>query len=197
MTSEAVRVVVRCRPFNSREKQLKSKVKHSNEAAIELFWEIQWILRQNIIDNNPSTLQCTISSPQDANNPPKTFTFDGVYDQTATTEQIYTDFVYSLVEVSPAGGTWVHWNVDLTLNFLNFRGSLRVTTPRYLHTVRRAAARVSPCKASSHLPRRTASCPAPLSTCSRPSQLLRWAKPCNRIKWQHFFGAKFIWLLLI
>ena len=59
--------------------------------------------------------------------------------------------------------------------FLNFRGSLRVTTPRYLHTVRRAAARVSPCKASSHLPRRTASCPAPLSTCSRPSQLLRWA----------------------
>ena len=86
--------------------------------------------------------------------------------------------------------------------FLNFRGSLRVTTPRYLHTVRRAAARVSPCKASSHLPRRTASCPAPLSTCSRPSQLLRWAPVIGlhgntglflAPNWLNRFSFKFYW----
>ena len=41
--------------------------------------------------------QCSLQTANDE--PPKTFTFDGVYDQQSTTEQIYMDTVYPLVEV--------------------------------------------------------------------------------------------------
>ena len=42
----------------------------------------------------------TLWTANDANiEATKTFTFDGVYDQASTTEQIYTDFGYPLVEV--------------------------------------------------------------------------------------------------
>lgn len=58
---------------------------------------------QNVVQINPSALQCSLlavpSSHNDNNDTTKTFTFDGVYDQTSTTEQIYTDFGYPLVEV--------------------------------------------------------------------------------------------------
>lgn len=79
--SECVRVIVRCRPMNVRESQLNSK---------------------NVVQINPSALQCSLlavpSSHNENNDTTKTFTFDGVYDQTSTTEQIYTDFGYPLVE---------------------------------------------------------------------------------------------------
>ncbi|XP_046439186.1 osmotic avoidance abnormal protein 3-like isoform X2 [Daphnia pulex] len=79
--SESVRVIVRCRPMNARENQLSSK---------------------NVVQINASTLQCSLlaipSSHNEINDTTKTFTFDGVYDQSSTTEQIYTDFGYSLVE---------------------------------------------------------------------------------------------------
>ena len=56
-----------------------------------------------MIQINPSTLQCSLlaipSSHNEINDTTKTFTFDGVYDQNSTTEQIYTDFGYPLVEV--------------------------------------------------------------------------------------------------
>ena len=54
-------------------------------------------MTQNAVDINPTTLQCTLQSPVDSTFKP--FTFDGVYDQNSTTEQIYTDFGFSLVEV--------------------------------------------------------------------------------------------------
>ncbi len=54
---------------------------------------------QAVVEINQTTLQCTLLAEQ-ADGSPKTFTFDGVYNQGSTTEQIYTDFVYSLVEVS-------------------------------------------------------------------------------------------------
>ena len=53
-------------------------------------------LTKEVVEINPSTLQCSLVSSEG----PKSFTFDGVYDQNSTTEQIYTDFGYPLVEVS-------------------------------------------------------------------------------------------------
>ena len=62
-----------------------------------LFNSIKQIQMQNAVEISPSTLQCTLLSPVDSTTKP--FTFDGVYDQDSTTEQIYTDFGFSLVEV--------------------------------------------------------------------------------------------------
>lgn len=39
-------------------------------------------------------------NPNDLEAPPKTFTFDGAYDMDATTEQIYNEIVFPIVEVS-------------------------------------------------------------------------------------------------
>ncbi|CAH0387740.1 unnamed protein product [Bemisia tabaci] len=41
---------------------------------------------------------CSITNPNDASAPAKIFTFDGVYDSPATTEQIYNEAAYPLVE---------------------------------------------------------------------------------------------------
>ena len=43
---------------------------------------------------------CIIQKPDGGKQPPKQFTFDGVYFTAATTEQIYNDIAYPLVEVS-------------------------------------------------------------------------------------------------
>ena len=43
---------------------------------------------------------CSISNPNEPNAPPKSFTFDGVYGPDSTTEAIYNDNGFSLVEVS-------------------------------------------------------------------------------------------------
>ncbi|CAL8106513.1 unnamed protein product [Calicophoron daubneyi] len=77
MTAEAVKVVVRCRPLNERETNLDCK---------------------NVIDIVSETGQCTINHPTDKKSPPKNFFFDGSYGQNSTTEQIYNDIAYPLVE---------------------------------------------------------------------------------------------------
>uniref|UniRef100_T1JLH8 Kinesin-like protein n=1 Tax=Strigamia maritima TaxID=126957 RepID=T1JLH8_STRMM len=74
-TSETVKVIVRCRPLNKREKDMNCKVVVS-------------------MDKN----DCTIINPSDPNAPPKCFTFDGVYGLDSTTEQIYNEIAYPLVE---------------------------------------------------------------------------------------------------
>jgi len=51
---------------------------------------------------DPVTLSCCISNPAEPNLPPKAFTFDGVYGTDSTTEAIYNDNGFSLVEVSKA-----------------------------------------------------------------------------------------------
>jgi hypothetical protein len=48
---------------------------------------------------DPATLSCCILNPSEPNLPPKTFTFDGVYGTDSTTEAIYNDNGFSLVEV--------------------------------------------------------------------------------------------------
>lgn len=58
-----------------------------------------FFLQQNIVEINPVCLQCSLISASSGEPTAKTFTFDGVYDQTSTTEQIYNDFGYPLVEV--------------------------------------------------------------------------------------------------
>lgn len=81
MASEAVKVVVRCRPMNEREKALGCKAVVSMESARG---------------------QCFIQNPTAAGEPPKQFTFDGAYYQEHNTEQIYNEIAYPLVEVSGA-----------------------------------------------------------------------------------------------
>ncbi|XP_025017743.1 osmotic avoidance abnormal protein 3-like isoform X1 [Tetranychus urticae] len=77
MSSEAVKVIVRCRPLNQREKDLKCKV---------------------IVQINPALGQCSIINPHDPEALPKPFTFDGAYFVDSTTEQIYNEIVFPIVE---------------------------------------------------------------------------------------------------
>ncbi|KAL8572768.1 hypothetical protein ACOMHN_030350 [Nucella lapillus] len=74
---ECVKVIVRCRPMNSREKSLNCKCVVS-------------------MDNTKGL--CTITNPDDLKAPPKMFTFDGAYFIDSTTEAMYNDIAYPLVE---------------------------------------------------------------------------------------------------
>ena len=75
--SEAVKVVVRCRPMSRREKETDCS---------------------QVVDVDPSTGQCSIANPKDRDAPPKSFTFDGAYPGDATNEQLYLDIAFQLVE---------------------------------------------------------------------------------------------------
>uniref|UniRef100_A0A8D0DTG5 Kinesin-like protein n=1 Tax=Salvator merianae TaxID=96440 RepID=A0A8D0DTG5_SALMN len=77
MTSEAVKVIVRCRPLNEREKQLGCKV---------------------VVTIDSARGQCFIQNPMATEDPPKQFTFDGAYDMNQNTEQIYNEIAYPLIE---------------------------------------------------------------------------------------------------
>lgn len=44
--------------------------------------------------------QCSITNPEDKSAPDKVFTFDGAYYMDSTTEQIYNEIVFPLVEVT-------------------------------------------------------------------------------------------------
>ena len=77
--AEAVKVIVRCRPMNEREKGLKCS---------------------QVVNIDGQMARCSITNPDDRNAPPKTFTFDGAYDISSTTEQIYADIGFPLVEVT-------------------------------------------------------------------------------------------------
>ncbi|XP_048879414.1 kinesin-like protein KIF17 isoform X2 [Brienomyrus brachyistius] len=77
MASESVKVVVRCRPMNDRERALSCK-------AVVL------------VDSDRG--QCFIEKPGAAEEPPKQFTFEGAYCPQHTTEQMYNEVAYPLVE---------------------------------------------------------------------------------------------------
>lgn len=76
-SAETVKVIVRCRPMNTREKDLKSKPCVFMEEKLS---------------------QCSIVNVNDPSALPKTFTFDGAYHTNSTTEQIYNEIAYPLVE---------------------------------------------------------------------------------------------------
>ena len=75
--AEAVKVIVRCRPLNQREKDLNCEV---------------------VVQMDSSTGQCGLSKPGDKTQPPKMFTFDGAYYIDSTTETIYSDICFPLVD---------------------------------------------------------------------------------------------------
>ncbi|CAG2112872.1 unnamed protein product, partial [Medioppia subpectinata] len=77
MAAEAVKVIVRCRPINQREKDLKCKI---------------------IVDIDQSCGQCSITNPNDTTAAPKTFSYDGAYFTDSFTEQIYNEIAFPLVE---------------------------------------------------------------------------------------------------
>ncbi|CAF1241838.1 unnamed protein product [Rotaria magnacalcarata] len=76
-SSETVRVIVRCRPMNQREMDLKS---------------------QTIITMNTQLNHVMLEHIEQTNEPPKQFTFDAVYPVDSITENIYADSVFPLVE---------------------------------------------------------------------------------------------------
>ncbi|XP_047580597.1 kinesin-like protein KIF17 isoform X3 [Lutra lutra] len=77
MASESVKVVVRCRPMNQRERELNC---------------------QPVVTVDSARGQCFIQNPGAADEPPKQFTFDGAYYMDHFTEQIYNEIAYPLVE---------------------------------------------------------------------------------------------------
>ncbi|XP_012514712.1 PREDICTED: kinesin-like protein KIF17 isoform X2 [Propithecus coquereli] len=77
MASESVKVVVRCRPMNQRERELHC---------------------QPVVTVDCARGQCFIQNPGAADEPPKQFTFDGAYHMDHFTEQIYNEIAYPLVE---------------------------------------------------------------------------------------------------
>lgn len=79
MGSESVKVVVRCRPLNDREKALGSKM---------------------VLSMDLHRCQCFLVKTGVVDEPPKQFTFDGTYFIDQTTEQMYNEIAYPLVEVS-------------------------------------------------------------------------------------------------
>ncbi|XP_066978670.1 osmotic avoidance abnormal protein 3-like [Macrobrachium rosenbergii] len=73
---ETVKVIVRCRPMNKRERDLNC------ECVVQM-------------SNNTA---CLLTNPADPNAEPKSFAFDGAYFTDSTTEGIYNDVAFPLVE---------------------------------------------------------------------------------------------------
>lgn len=75
--AECVRVVVRCRPLNSREKADG---------------------RDRIVDMDKKIGQIILTNPKaEASEPPKTFTFDSVFDWESTQREVYENAAQSIV----------------------------------------------------------------------------------------------------
>ncbi|XP_077581597.1 kinesin-like protein KIF17 [Stigmatopora nigra] len=77
MGSESVKVVVRCRPLSDKEEALGSKM---------------------VLSMDLQLCQCFIEKPTSSHEPSKQFTFDGAYFTQQTTEQMYNESAYPLVE---------------------------------------------------------------------------------------------------
>ncbi|KAG1656095.1 Kinesin-like protein KIF17 [Nymphon striatum] len=77
MVSEAVKVIVRCRPMNKREKDLQCK---------------------SVLKLDSINTQCSLYNVNDESLPPKSFTFDGCYGTESQTEQIYNEIAFPVVE---------------------------------------------------------------------------------------------------
>jgi hypothetical protein len=58
-----------------------------------MFW-------QNVVSMDPVCCTCYLSNPNEPSAPNKAFRFDGVYDEGSSTENIYNEIAYPLIEVS-------------------------------------------------------------------------------------------------
>mmetsp|Transcript_26448 Transcript_26448/g.39265 ORF Transcript_26448/g.39265 Transcript_26448/m.39265 type:complete len:530 (+) Transcript_26448:153-1742(+) len=77
MSNECIQVVVRMRPFNTKEK---------NEG------------RQGIVDMDMELNQVAIKNPDNSDAPPKVFTFDSVYDGSTQQRAFYEESCFGLIE---------------------------------------------------------------------------------------------------
>ena len=77
MSNECIQVVVRMRPFNTKEK---------NEG------------RKSIVDMDMELNQVSIINPEHPDAPPKAFTFDSVYDGETQQRAFYEESCFQLVE---------------------------------------------------------------------------------------------------
>ncbi len=60
-----------------------------------------WLFAKVVVKMNEERGICTLQKPGASDDQaPKQFTFDGAYYMNSTTEQIYNDIAYPLVEVS-------------------------------------------------------------------------------------------------
>lgn len=76
MSSEAVKVCVRCRPANQKEKDLGCN---------------------KIVGIHKDIFQVTLKNPEKLDEEPKAFTFDAVFDDDSTQQGVYEETAYSLV----------------------------------------------------------------------------------------------------
>lgn len=146
MGSEAVKVVVRCRPLNDREKALCCEM---------------------VLSMDTHRCQCFIEKPGAADEPPKQFTFDGTYFISQTTEQMYNESAYPLIEVSFCDQFRSPQSRTLLFTFfINFfyRVSLRGTMAPFLPTDKLEVGSLLPCRECLSLQRRGGSFHEPLST---------------------------------
>lgn len=74
--SECVKVIVRCRPLNEKEREMNTRF---------------------VIETNSLLHQCNIRKTADDAKSSKTFTFDGVYGISSSTEKIYSEVVRPIV----------------------------------------------------------------------------------------------------
>lgn len=74
--SESVKVIVRCRPLNEKEREMKTRL---------------------VVETNASLQQCSIKRPWHNSKSSKIFTFDGVYGISSSTEMIYSEIVRPIV----------------------------------------------------------------------------------------------------
>nr|CAD7395688.1 unnamed protein product [Timema cristinae] len=132
--AESVKVIVRCRPMNTREKDLDCKpsvaitgLRHQFRNRIDymirrLGFKSQLGLQRCVVFMDHAHCTCSIVNPNDGSAPPKAFTFDGVYHVNSTTEQIYNEIAYPLVEIYVDLGTYPNYG----------RGALAPSIPLWI-----------------------------------------------------------------
>ena len=102
--AECVKVVVRCRPMNSRELAMKCC---------------------SVVDIDSTSRECSLTV--DEKSPRKRFTFDGAYDAQNNTEQIYSRVIYPLVEVRGGSGSVLLFSLILFKAFVRlFSATVRL-----------------------------------------------------------------------
>ncbi len=79
------------------QKCLKVNTKFHNEKSFKLF--------QPCVFMDSKIYQCSLANLNDPTAPPKTFTFDGCYYTDSTTEALYNEIAYPLVEVKKSAFT--------------------------------------------------------------------------------------------
>ena len=65
-------------------------------APCRIYIYFSWF--QPCVFMDPKISQCSVANVNDTTAPPKSFTFDGVYYTDSTTEAIYNEIAYPLVE---------------------------------------------------------------------------------------------------